>query len=250
MIRSVTCEPTAALDEAALWSRWRDHGDEQARETLLSHYAEYARMIAASCFARRYHDGIDFDDYEQLAVMGMLEAFDRFDPCRGILFRTFSSRRIHGAVLDGLERMTEVQQQIAAHKRLREERRESLVEPYSPSEPQTPQQIMDFVAEIGMGLAVAWLLDGTGMVDSGASTAAQPFYRSAEVAQARETLLSCVKALPEQQCRVITWHYLQGIPFEQVAGMMGLTKGRISQIHKQAILTLRQALAPPNSVGR
>lgn len=245
----VSCEQSTALDEAELWSRWREQGDSEAREALLTLYAGYARVIAASCYARRYHDGIDFDDYEQLAVMGMLEAFDRFDHSRGVLFRTFSSRRIHGAILDGLERMTEVQQQIAAHKRLRDERRLSLIDEHSQSPTQSPQQIMDFVAEVGMGLAVAWLLDGTGMVDPGEASVNRPFYHSAEVAQLRESLLDCVNALPEQQRRVVIYHYLQGIPFQQISSMMELTKGRISQIHKQAILALRGALRPRPNPG-
>jgi RNA polymerase sigma factor for flagellar operon FliA len=62
------------------------------------------------------------------------------------------------------------------------------------------------------------------------------------IRQLRARLLHAVDGLPPQQKTVIRSHYLQGIPFERVADTLGLTKGRISQIHRQALLHLRGAV--------
>jgi RNA polymerase sigma factor FliA len=115
----------------------------------------------------------------------------------------------------------------------------------------TPEQVLRYVADVGVGLALAWLLEGTGMVDEGERATAMPFYRNAELEQTRERLLQLVKDLPAQQSKVITAHYLQQVPFEQIALSMGLTKGRISQIHKQALAALRTLLGthPSCDVG-
>ena len=109
------------IDDAALWSRLRGSGDGLARDELLKRHIPYARVVAATLYGRRFHDEIPFDDYLQLARLGMLEAMERFDPERGVQFRTFASRRMHGAILNGLERATEKQQQIAARRRVRAE---------------------------------------------------------------------------------------------------------------------------------
>jgi hypothetical protein len=61
----------------------------------------------------RMHDEIELGDYLQYARIGLLEALDRFDPAVGVMFRTFAARRMHVAILDGIERLTEKQQQIA-----------------------------------------------------------------------------------------------------------------------------------------
>src|SRR3954468_3185376 len=108
--------------EAALWRELRATGDAALRERLLVLHLPYARTIAATLYARRFHDEIEFGDYLQLARVGMLEAVDRFDPARGVQFRTFASRRMQGAILNGIERLTEKQQQIAARQRLRADR--------------------------------------------------------------------------------------------------------------------------------
>jgi len=212
-------------------------------------YAEFARVVAASYYARRFDNEIEYAEYAQLAHLGMLEAIQRFDPSFGVQFKTFASRRMHGAILDGIERLTEKQQQIAAVRRLRAQRTQSLLAPDGDERPngpvsRTPEQVLRFVSEIGLGMAVAWLLEGTGMVDSGDSSATFPFYQSVELRQLRERLLELVKALPSQQSKVVSAHYLQEMPFEEIARSQGLSKGRISQLHKQALIALRAGMQP------
>ena len=46
----------------------------------------------------------DLDELLQLGAVGMLEALQRFDSTRGVDFQAFCSRRIRGAVIDGLRR--------------------------------------------------------------------------------------------------------------------------------------------------
>jgi RNA polymerase sigma factor for flagellar operon FliA len=247
--------PPAALpapggEELALWRGLRQGTDPVAREKLLALHLPYARVVAASYYGKRFHDEIEFDDYHQYASLGLLEAMERFDPERGAQFRTFAARRMHGAILDGIERLTEKQQQIAARRRARAEQLEASKELAAQraglaagTVPRHPQQLLHYMAEVGVGLALAWMLDGTAMVDDPERAESVPFYRSTEIRQLRERLLQVVDALPAQERTVVRYHYLQEIPFDQVAAMLHLTKGRISQIHKQALLRLRAGVA-------
>lgn len=235
-------------DEGLLWRRLRGAGDEQARERLLDLHLPYAKVVAASYFSRRFHDEIEFGDYQQLACVGLLEAMDRFDPARGVQFRTFAARRMHGAILNGLEKLTEKQQQIAVRQRLRAERLQdvregALAETASAAgAPQTSEQLMRFVAEVGVGLAVCWMLEGTAMVERPGATGTAHFYEGVQLRQLRERLLRAVERLPTQERTVLKSHYMQDVPFERIAADLQLTKGRISQIHKQALLHVRKML--------
>jgi RNA polymerase sigma factor FliA len=240
-------EPVSS--EASWWQEWRGAGDAQAREKLLELHLPYTRVVAAAYYARRYSDDIEFGDYLQYASVGMLEAMDRYDPQRGVQFRTFAARRMHGAILNGLERLTEKQQQIAARQRLRAERLQDVREAAAgdgAGPGQSPEQLMRFVAEVGIGLAVCWMLEGTAMVEDAAGTTSIPFYQSAQLRQMRERLVQAVERLPPQERTVIRHHYLQEVPFERIAADLQLTKGRISQIHKQALLHLRRLLGAPS----
>lgn len=241
--------PPAGMEPAERedWLQWRELRSEQAHARLAGRHGEYARVVAASYYAKRFHDEIEFAEYVQFACVGLLEAIERFDPAVGVQFRTFAARRMHGAILDGVEKLTEKQQQIAARRRVRAERQQSLLEgdEAMAGSGRTPEQVLKFVSDVGVGLALAWMLDGTGLVDAGERSQSMPFYQSVELRELREQLLHLVKALPAQQSRVITSHYLQELPFEEIARDLGLSRGRISQIHKQALGGLRAALQRP-----
>lgn len=237
--------------EAVLWDRWRTGGDDDARQSLFDLHLPYARIVAASYYGKRMHDEIEFGDYLQLASLGLVEALGRFDPGVGVQFRTFAARRMHGAILDGIERLTEKQQQIAARQRLDVQRRAAIKEAAAGQEGGRPgalggnaDQVLKYVAEAGLAFALAWLLDGTGMVDGGEKSETLPFYRSVELQQLRQRIVDLVKALPAQERKVIESHYFQEVPFEEIAQSLQLTKGRISQIHRKGLLRLKEALRP------
>jgi RNA polymerase sigma factor FliA len=244
----ISCSIPAA--EQLLWRRLKDAGDQDARAELLTLHLPYAKVVAASYYAKRLHDEIEFGDYLQLASVGLIESVDRFDPAVGVLFKTFAARRMHGSILDGIERFTEKQQQIAARQRLESQRRASIKAALAaegdtaPSKTRTPEQMLQFVAEAGLAFALAWILDGTGMVQGGEASETLPFYRNVELKQLRQRIVDLVDALPPQEKRVIRSHYFQEVPFEEIAQSMRLTKGRISQIHKQGLIHLSEALSP------
>ncbi len=233
--------------ESALWQQWIGGGDASAPEQLLGLHMPYARVVAASYYARRFSDDVEFGDYLQYASVGLLEAMDRYDPARGVQFRTFAARRMHGAILNGLQRLTEKHQQIAARQRLRAGRLHDVRElaGAEAAAPNAPEQLMRIVAEAGIGLAVCWMLEGTAMVDAGASAGTLHFYEGAQLRQLRQRLAEAVERLPPQERTVIRHHYLQDVPFDRIAAELQLTKGRISQIHKQALLHLRRLVGAP-----
>ena len=236
-----------AAREAELWAQWRVHSDPDAREQLAGHYTGYARMLAAAYYSKHYRDETEFADYYQFACVGLMEALDGFDPQQGVQFKTYAAHRVRGAIINGLERMTERRQQISARMRLRAQRLEglSVAAPAGDGDGgrgRVPAQVLAFVAEVGLGLALSWLLEGTGMIDAEAQSETIPFYRSAELRQLRERLLGLVDALPAQERAVVRGHYLQQQPFEEIAVQLGLTRGRISQVHRQAIDRLRDSV--------
>lgn len=236
---TVAARPGMAAQEAELWERWRSHANADARAQLLALHMPYARVVAASYYGKRFHDEIEFDEYLQLASLGLIEALDRFDPGVGVQFRTFAARRMHGAILDGLEQATEKQQQIAARQRLQAQRRESLSE--APAA-RASEQVLQYVTEAGLAFALGWILDGTGMIESSERAETVPFYRSVELRQLRERILDSVRSLPAQEKTVIQCHYLQEMTFEAVATKLGVSRGRVSQIHRAALQRLRDTL--------
>lgn len=246
-----------ADDEALHWLRWRESKDTTAREALIARHLAYARTVAATYYGRRIHDEIEFGDYLQYARIGLLEAMDRFDPAHGVQFRTFAARRMHGAILDGIERLSEKQQQIAVRQRLKKERvqavKDAAAAEASPSgsarrdaQGRGADDLFRYLADVGIGLAICRLLEGTGMVDvesSAENAMPEQRYEAVELAQLHRRTLELMADLSPQQRTVIRYHYLQEHSFEEIASMMTVTRSRVSQIHRQGLAALRALLS-------
>lgn len=223
-----------------MWARFAQERDNATREQLVCAYMEFVRMMAAKVYARRTFSQMEFADYLQYATVGLLEAVDRFDPERGVLFESFAASRITGAMLTGVESSSEVQRQIAARKRLIGERVASLAEPAQLLS--GAEAVFAQLAEMAIGLAVGFALEESGMYCREEGEYADNTYGGVELKQLQDRVKAALAGLAPDQRRVIEWHYLQHLPFEEVASSMALTRGRISQIHKEALQNLRIGL--------
>lgn len=225
-------------EEAALWRRFQETHEAWLREGLFERYRRFARSLARR-HARRNGIRWDlFEDLEQFGYRGLLEAIDRFDPTRGASFLTFASARIAGSIVDGMAQFDERGAQQRFRRRLERERLASLTEEQRAADSAT-QELSDIVTELALGLILsAEDRDApssmTGRHDNGFDTLA---WR-----QTRAVLAARVDDLPEPERTVIRQHYLNDLLFTQIAAMLGLTKGRISQIHRAALEKLRKSM--------
>jgi len=236
--------------ELKLWARYIESRDPSIRRDLIELYLPHVRMLAAMIYSRRQNNEIEFDDYHQLARIGLLEAVDRFDPSRGLQFSTFADLRIRGAILNGLENQTEKQRQISTAKRLQIERTSASKDAVFESllnRDAAKNNVFSILAEVGLGLAISWILTDTGKDELEEDhTIDLPFYKNVELKQLSEQIKLQVKnlSLPEQ--RVIKYHYLQGISIDEIAEICSLSKGRISQIHRSALQNLKRNMKSNN----
>lgn len=227
---------TQAAD-AALWQAFRSSGDAALRERLAACYLDFARVMAGKLYAGRAYTGLEFEDYLQFARVGLLEAIDRYDHAQGAKFETYAALRINGAILSGIRSYSEVQEQIAARKQIAAARVAALGQ--AAPDGSDPEALFGHLAELAIGLAVGFALEGQGMYRDNEPEYPDNTYARAELRQLRERIQALVQQLPLRQRRVIVGHYLQGQPFEEIAAALQLSKGRVAQLHKEGLDSLR-----------
>lgn len=235
--------PQSELEDtlSGWWTAWRGAGDAGARERLIGHYQRTARITAAQLYAQHPYKVLEFDDYLQFASVGLIEALDRYDPDSGVRFETYSASRMRGAILDGIRRSSDVQEQISARRRTAGERVDTLAPDVDKSD--DVDKLFADLAEVAVGLAIGFVLDGTGMYQAGDDTGGEGAYQAVELAQLARRVRALVRSLPGNQREVVTGHYLQQMSFSDVAERLQLSRGRVAQLHKEALERLRQMLA-------
>jgi RNA polymerase sigma factor for flagellar operon FliA len=65
--------------------------------------------------------------------------------------------------------------------------------------------------------------------------------RQMQMADFRQMIAACIDKMPENERLVISLLYYEGLSQVEIAEVLNLTKGRISQIHSRAILRIRQS---------
>ncbi|MEA3015968.1 MAG: polymerase sigma factor FliA [Sphingomonadales bacterium] len=228
------------LAEAALWRRLRFEAEDGCREELFGLYAGLARALARRHYRRRASRRIDQGDFEQFAFAGLLQAIDRYDPLLGVPFGAYARRRIAGSIADGVSRMTEVDAQLSHRHRIEQERLRSLAR--RPAEGEGGDPLTE-VTELVLGLAYGLILERTSLAAAadGADTRAGA-YESLAWRELQSRLGAAVAALPEREAKVVRNHYELGLSFAQIADLLGLSRGRVSQLHRAALERLRKRM--------
>jgi RNA polymerase sigma factor for flagellar operon FliA len=225
--------------EAALWRRLRIEGDERCRLDLFDRYVGLARSIAANRYYRRARRG-DRSDFEQFAFEGLLQAIDRYDPLAGVPFSAFARRRIVGSIVDGAGRMSEVDAQISHRVRIEQERVRALRRSGAVAE---GRDALAELADLAMGLTLGLMLEGTAILVSGEGEDTRPIpYDSLHWRQLNARLAEEMARLPEREALIVRHHYENGVSFARIADLLGLSRGRVSQLHRAAMDRLRSNL--------
>jgi RNA polymerase sigma factor for flagellar operon FliA len=88
------------------------------------------------------------------------------------------------------------------------------------------------------------MLEGTSLgAGEGGADARAGAYETLEWRHMQARLAAAVAALPPREAELLRNHYEHGLSFAQVAELLGLSRGRVSQLHRAALERLRKAMA-------
>lgn len=225
------------------------------REALVEEFIPTIKYHAAR-IKMRVPPNIDMDDLVSSGVVGLLDAADRFDPSRGIKFKTYAEFRIRGTMLDYLREMDWFPRSIRqSSTRLRNaySRLEGLLG-RPPEEDEVAEDLDITVEELRKRLA---MLSGLSVLshdecqEDGDGTGIQRFLWAAAKDEAREeemlrdikeVLVKSIDTLPEREKQLIALYYHEDLTMREIGEIFGLGEPRICQLHAQAVLRLRGKL--------
>jgi RNA polymerase sigma factor for flagellar operon FliA len=206
---------------------------------------------------------IDKQDLTSAAMVGLINAADRFDPERGVLFKTFAEQHVRGTILDELRsydvlsrsmrdkfkhlshELRNLENQLGRHP-TSEEVAQALGISYDEYfELLDDVHVYTFISlddnwegEDGSPLCLADVLCETD------TTSPQTHVMRMQLAEA---LGQAIETLPEKERQVVTLYYSEELNLKEIGELLGLTESRISQILSQAMVRLRSRLRLHNN---
>lgn len=245
-------------DVQALWQRYKDTADQDAREELILNYSPLVKYVAGRVSAN-LPQNVDGGDIISYGLFGLIDAIEKFDPERGFKFETYAIARIKGAILDELRSLDWVPRSVRSKARKIEQAyidlENRLRRPPSDAElaeelGMTSEELADVFSKLSYATVVSFedlwsSADAderssvlTTLPDENAVDPVAVF----EDEEMKDILAGAIERLPERERTVITLYYYEGLTLKEIGEILGVTESRVSQLHTKSVLRLRAGL--------
>lgn len=231
------------------------------RSASLRAHVPLLRQVAGR-LRQRLPPGVDLDELMQAGLIGLNEALSRFDASRGASFNHFAARRIEGAMLDALRASDELSRDTRArqrqirdvvqaleHQLLRTPRAQEVAQALGwplvklhrcmVDAGASPLRLTDLSSEahpgpVG-GVLVGEVFDGVADEGNGPEQILQRRQREG-------SLRAALNALQGRERLMMDLIYADGLDHGSAAAALGVSPGRVSQMHSAVIQALRELL--------
>lgn len=197
------------------------------------------------------------EDMISAAMVGLIDAANKFDPNKGVKFKTFAEYRVRGAILDEMRKldwfsrsMRDKQNQLT-QTMLRLERNLGR----SPEEEEMAvamnlslddyRDLLTEVSHLGC-VSLHETLDhteeGRSFLDNLEDIGGPTPNELIEKAEMTRLLAEILEELSEKERLVVALYYYEELTQKEIAEVLSVSEGRVSQLHSQALLKLRVKL--------
>jgi RNA polymerase sigma factor for flagellar operon FliA len=197
------------------------------------------------------------EDLYSAGVLGLVDAFHRYDPAELNLFRTYAQFRIRGAILDSLRTLDWSPRELRRKGRAIEQAIQILTARTgrSPTDSEIAQelqinliayqQLLGDLKGLEIGTLYSERSDDSGeeeLVFLPSRAEDDPLFRYLD-AEMRERLTKAIEGLPERERMMMTLYYYEEMTMKEIGIILDAHYSRVSQIHASAVLHLRARLA-------
>jgi RNA polymerase sigma factor for flagellar operon FliA len=226
------------------------------RDALLLEHMSSVRYIARR-IRERLPQHVEVDDLISAGVIGLMDAFNKFDTRKNVQFKSYAQFRIRGAILDSLRDLDWSPRELRRKGRAIEEAISTLTGQLgrAPSEPEIAAELQmtleSFHQLLGdlKGLEIGTLHTERNE-DAGddeinyipGPEQDDPFLQCMK-SEMRGRLAEAIEELPERERLVLSLYYFEELTMKEIGMAIGVVESRVSQIHSSAVLRLRSSLS-------
>lgn len=198
------------------------------------------------------------DDMKSAGMLGLFDAAKKFDPSKNIKFKTFAEYRIRGAILDEMRKLDWFSRSLRDKQnrvgkaivdlelKLGRDPEEFEVAEAMDMSLEDYRSLLTEVSHLGC-VSLNETLDssqeGRTFMDSITDERSEilPGARI-ENTQLTEKIATILKQLSEKERLVIALYYYEELTQKEIAEVLELSEGRVSQLHSQALIKLKTKL--------
>ena len=230
--------------------------DPATREKILLENISVVRFVA-----RRIHERlpqhVELEELVSAGIVGLIDAFNKFDAKKNVQFRSYAQFRIRGAILDSLRTLDWGPRDLRRKGRNVEDAMLKLTNRLGrrPTESEIAGALdlslsayQELLGDLkGLDLSSLQETRSDDSTDEelayvAASPEDDPFFRCMKN-EMSERLAGVVATLPEREAKVLALYYVEEMTMKEIGAALGVVESRVSQIHSSALIVLRARLS-------
>jgi len=193
---------------------------------------------------------MDVDELVQVGMLGLIEAARGFDQTLGHPFENYALRRVRGAMLDEVRRLSSQTRSAVSFHRDENHAMHELAAQLgrTPSQAEVAQfmgrDIDDFQRDRGTAIRgeMVSMDDAEQEVMNVADEASTQPEVQVERAQLLGALTSAIEGLPEREQLIINLYYVEELNLKEIGEILGISESRVSQLLSAIAKKLRTGI--------
>ncbi len=243
-----------------LFRRYKEQGDQDAREQLVMSHLNLVRFLANK-FKNR---GEPLDDLIQVGYLGLLKAIDRFDPSRGLEFTTYATPTILGEIKRHFRdkgwsvrvprRLQELSAKVnqAVDALTTELQRAPKIEEIAEYLDASVDEVLEAMESSSAYSSVP--LEGSGSSDGDDAPSVIDRYATedSELAFTDDRLIieDALKGFSPREREVIELRFLQGMTQIEIAEQLGISQVQVSRLLRRTLKKIQDKIDPDGTMAR
>ncbi len=230
---------------------YRQNGDIAIRNEIVLNNMGLVRACAMS-MRNMYIKYGDVDDVVNEGVIALMDAIESYDESRGAKFETYASLKIRGAIIDYIRRQDWVPRNVRKFARALDKAygllynlngRAPTTEELAQHLGMDEQKLLRHMSESSCTITLSFeelLYEDNINEPQTADNGDAELLRE----EMRSVIAKAIDELRERERKVITLYYYKNMKYSDIAKALGVSEGRICQIHTKAVLELKTKLEP------
>jgi RNA polymerase sigma factor for flagellar operon FliA len=198
---------------------------------------------------------VELNDLINAGALGLMDAAGKFDPSRGVQFKTYADVRIRGAMIDSLRALDWAPQSLRKRGKKLQETAERLQQQLGR---EAGEQEICGELEIGLDefhqlnqslhtFAMSSPGDSDGsddhhFLDTYPDSTSDGPYVQFQKQELKAVITEAVDRLGPKERLVVSLYYFDELTMKEIAAVLGVNESRVSQIHTKAVTQLRRKL--------
>ena len=229
----------------------RKRADQKELEQIIRDHSDLVSRIARRC-ARSLGGAIDVDDLTSVGIMGLIQAYDKYEPMEGKSFRSYAEFRVRGAILDEMRRIDPMSQPMRRRVRKFENSVNMLAHFLGrlPSEDELAEHLEVPLIDVQDMRRDLQQVRFVYTDDQDMDSLHERILKSKLDRQSlRVVLTNALGLLEERDQQVIALYYFHDLRLREIGEVLDLTEARVCQLHKRAVDRLRGILDEAESTA-